>query len=105
MRMQTKRKGQIKDFYDLAFRSGRAVKLVNLVTLYRIVTFPLLVYLVLMDELELFKWLLGISFLTDAVDGQLARRFNANSVLGAKLDSIGDDLTVAAGAFGLAYTR
>ncbi len=98
-----KRKQQIRTLYDLAFKSGTAVKLVNLVTIYRIITFPLLVYFILSNEFDLFKWFLGISFLTDAVDGMLARKFNAYSILGAKLDSIGDDLTVAAGAFGLAY--
>jgi phosphatidylglycerophosphate synthase len=100
-----KKKKQIRDFYDLAFRSGLAVKLVNLVTLYRIITFPLLIVLVFTEQKEAFKWLLGVSFFTDAIDGQLARRFNAQSILGARLDSIGDDLTVAAGAFGLAYFR
>jgi CDP-diacylglycerol--glycerol-3-phosphate 3-phosphatidyltransferase len=49
--------------------------------------------------------LLLVSFLTDAVDGFLARKFKVASVLGAKLDSIGDDLTVLAAVVGLFYTR
>jgi phosphatidylglycerophosphate synthase len=98
-------KKQIRDFYDLAFRSGKAAKIVNLVTIYRIVTFPLLLYLIFIKEFDVFKWLLGVSFLTDAIDGQLARKFKVSSVLGAKLDSIGDDLTVAAGALGMAYSE
>ncbi len=101
----TRQKKQIRDFYDLAFRSGRSAKLINLVTIYRIITFPLLIYLVLTEQYDIFKWLLGVSFFTDAIDGHLARRFKVNSILGAKLDSIGDDLTVAAGIFGLAYGR
>jgi CDP-diacylglycerol--glycerol-3-phosphate 3-phosphatidyltransferase len=49
--------------------------------------------------------MLIISFLTDAVDGMLARKYKANSVLGAKLDSIGDDLTILAGVTGLAVAK
>ena len=82
-----------------------ALRVINLITLYRIITFPLLIYLVLTNHLSLFKWLLAVSFFTDAIDGYLARGFNVSSVLGAKLDSIGDDLTVLAGIVGLAHTR
>jgi len=102
--MQHKKK-VIKDFYTLAFYSGTAAKMINLVTLYRIFTFPVLLYLLYVNNFELFKWMLGLSFLTDAIDGQLARTFKVNSIFGARLDSIGDDLTVLAGAIGLVYTK
>ena len=85
----------------LLFESGTAVRVINLITLYRIVTFPLLILLVVIGELEVFKWLLLASFITDAIDGFLARAFNATSILGAKLDSIGDDLTVLAAIIAL----
>jgi len=49
--------------------------------------------------------MLAISFFTDAIDGILARKYKANSVLGAKLDSIGDDLTILAGVIGLAVAK
>jgi phosphatidylglycerophosphate synthase len=42
-----------------------------------------------------------ICFLTDMADGYLARKFKATSVLGSRLDSIGDDLTILAGVVGL----
>jgi CDP-diacylglycerol--glycerol-3-phosphate 3-phosphatidyltransferase len=45
--------------------------------------------------------MLAVSFFTDAIDGFLARRYKVVSVMGAKLDSIGDDLTVLAGTIGL----
>jgi CDP-diacylglycerol--glycerol-3-phosphate 3-phosphatidyltransferase len=51
--------------------------------------------------MEIFKWLLGISFFTDLIDGFLARKFRVTSTLGSKLDSIGDDLTVLTGVIGL----
>jgi phosphatidylglycerophosphate synthase len=94
---------QIRTFYDLAFKAGIAVKLVNLVTIYRILAFPLLILLIFREEFEWFKWLLALSFFTDAIDGFLARKFKAGSILGSRLDSVGDDLTVAAGAIGMIY--
>jgi phosphatidylglycerophosphate synthase len=86
---------------SLLLESGKAVRVINLITLYRIVTFPLLILFVIIGELDVFKWLLLASFVTDAIDGFLARAFNATSILGAKLDSIGDDLTVLAAVIAL----
>lgn len=67
---------------------------VNILTLYRLVAVPLLLVLVFNHRFDLFKWLLVASFMTDAADGYLARKFNAISKLGATLDSIADDLTI-----------
>jgi len=78
-----------------------AFYLINCITLYRIVTAPLLVVLLFKGEQELFKWLLGVSFFTDLIDGVLARTFKVTSILGARLDSIGDDLTVLVAILGL----
>jgi phosphatidylglycerophosphate synthase len=87
-------KKNLRSIYGLLFQSSRAVRIVNLITLYRIVTAPLLLVLGLTGHINLFKWLLLASFTTDAIDGYIARKYKATSVLGAKLDSIGDDLTV-----------
>ena len=51
--------------------------------------------------MDWFRWLLALSFFTDAIDGFLARKFKVTSIAGAKLDSIGDDLTVIAGTIGM----
>jgi phosphatidylglycerophosphate synthase len=45
--------------------------------------------------MEIFKWLLAVSFFTDAIDGFLARKYKVTSVMGSRFDSIADDLTVA----------
>lgn len=79
----------------------RIYYIVNGITLYRLLSAPLLIYFVIEKQMVLFTWLLGVSFLTDAADGFLARRFNASSVLGARIDSIADDLTLAAGIIGV----
>jgi len=74
---------------------------INGITLYRTVTAPLLLLLLFSGHYDLFKWLLGVSFFTDLIDGYLARKFNVTSIMGTKLDSIGDDLTVAVAVIGL----
>jgi phosphatidylglycerophosphate synthase len=67
---------------------------INGITLYRIIAAPFLLILLFTKQYEIFKWLLGVSFFTDLIDGFLARRYKVTSILGTKLDSIGDDLTV-----------
>src|SRR5258708_12550322 len=49
-----------------------------------------------------FVVLLAAGLLTDALDGFLARRLDANSELGRKLDSIADYLTLITGVAGIA---
>lgn len=89
---------------DLRFASF-PVKWINAITLYRTMAFPVLMFLIFTNRFDIFKWMLIVSFLTDAVDGFLARKFKANSVLGARLDSIGDDLTILAGIIGFAVAK
>lgn len=79
----------------------KAWYVINGITLYRVVAAPFLLLLVLTGWDELFKWLLLLSFFTDFIDGFLARRYKVTSVLGTKLDSIGDDLTVLVAMVGL----
>ena len=79
----------------------RSFYIVNGVTLWRVLAAPLVIFLAIRHDEGLFRWLLAISFLTDAIDGILARRYHVSSKLGAKLDSIGDDLTILAGFIGM----
>lgn len=76
-------------------------KVINGITIYRIIAAPLLAYLAFSKNLDVFKWLLCISFFTDLIDGYLARHFKVTSIIGSKLDSIGDDLTIVAALIGL----
>lgn len=81
--------------------SKRIGFLVNAITLYRILAAPILLILILTKQLDVFKWMLPISFFTDLIDGYLARKFKVVSILGSRLDSIGDDLTVLVAVIGL----
>jgi CDP-diacylglycerol--glycerol-3-phosphate 3-phosphatidyltransferase len=65
------------------------------------VTIPVLGWLLYTRQDVLFNWGVAISFFTDLIDGFLARRFKVTSIAGTKLDSIGDDLTVAMALTGL----
>jgi phosphatidylglycerophosphate synthase len=85
--------------------SKTAFFIINGITLYRVVAAPVLLVLIFTKQLDIFKWLLAVSFFTDLIDGFLARKFNVTSVIGSRLDSIGDDLTVAAGIVGLFVFR
>lgn len=97
--------GFFKSIYYLLFKARRPVRLVNFITFFRVVAFPAFIILLVWQRLDVFKWLLLICFLTDAVDGFLSRKLKANSILGARLDSIGDDLTVLAGLLGMFVFR
>lgn len=75
--------------------------IVNGITLYRLIAAPFLILLIINGNVALFKWLLPFSFFTDMVDGYLARKYQTISKFGAIIDSIADDLTVAAGVIGV----
>jgi len=79
--------------------------IVNGITLYRLLAAPFLVYLIINHRLDLFKWMLALSFFTDAIDGFLARKYKVTSIAGARLDSIGDDLTVLVAMIGIILTK
>lgn len=70
---------------------------------YRVLAVPLLVLLIFLDERLIFTWFLLISYLTDAIDGYLARKLKITSARGSQLDSFGDQLTLIMGLVGLFY--
>ncbi|MFZ6012553.1 MAG: CDP-alcohol phosphatidyltransferase family protein [Bacteroidota bacterium] len=74
---------------------------INGITMYRLVSAPFLLLLAFTGEVIVFKWLIVLSFFTDAIDGPLARKFNVTSVFGSRLDSVADDATVLVSALGL----
>lgn len=79
----------------------RNYNLADWFSFYRIAAAPLLVVTLLLDNREVFSWLLLISYSTDAIDGFLARRFNMTSPRGSQLDSFGDQITLVIGVLGL----
>jgi len=84
---------------------SRVYYIVNGITLYRLISAPVMVVLILSGQTGFFKWMLALSFLTDAIDGTLARRYRVSSFFGSRLDSLADDLTIVAGLMGMAILR
>ena len=62
----------------------------NILSLYRIFVFPVIVFSLIAQNSALFAWLICISLITDILDGWIARTFNMQTEIGAKLDSIAD---------------
>lgn len=69
--------------------------------IYRVLASPLLFSLALRKRRKSFKWLVSFSLLTDLLDGFIARNFKLERKQGAKLDSIGDMLTLIAAVAGI----
>lgn len=83
----------------------RSYYIINGITIYRLAASLLLLYLVLLKREDIFKWILGLSFFTDAIDGFLARKYKVVSVAGARIDSIADDLTVLMAIIGVVVLK
>lgn len=62
----------------------------NILSLYRIIVFPVIIFSLIVKNEPLFAWLICISLTTDILDGWIARTFNMQTEIGAKLDSIAD---------------
>jgi len=78
----------------------KAYYFVNGLTWYRLLAAPVLGYLIFTGNIDLFKWLLPISFFTDMLDGYLARKLKVSTALGAMLDSIADDINIVVAIIG-----
>jgi CDP-diacylglycerol--glycerol-3-phosphate 3-phosphatidyltransferase len=75
------------------------------ITAYRIITAPIVFLLIFFSNQLIFSIFLTISFLSDAIDGFVARRLKIVSSRGAYLDSIGDVITVVVAIIGVFWFR
>lgn len=65
----------------------KIVTVPNLLSFYRLLAFPLILWLIISGKERLFAIFLIINLVTDFLDGFIARVFNQETDLGAKLDS------------------
>ena len=79
----------------------RSLNIADWFSVYRIMAAPVLLVVAFIDEREVFSWLLLISYLTDGIDGFLARRLKLSSARGSQLDSYGDQLTFGVALVGI----
>jgi len=62
----------------------------NLITLARLLAVPVMVWLIVSGEWTAAFWLFVAAGVSDGIDGYIAKRFDAESVLGSYLDPIAD---------------
>lgn len=62
----------------------------NILSLYRLFSFPFILIFVLIGEKNLFVFFICLNLISDLADGWIARRFNQVTEIGAALDSLAD---------------
>lgn len=65
----------------------------NLITSYRLLMIPLILYFAFSGQEKLFAIFIVINLVTDWLDGHIARWFKMETELGAKLDAFADNFT------------
>ena len=77
------------------------VTIPNAISLYRLCAAPFATYAAIDGNRSLFSVLIIISLLSDVADGLIARAFHQQTDVGARLDSVADDVTFGAGVLGV----
>ena len=72
------------------FEIHKNLNVPNVLSFYRLISFPVVLFFALSKYEEVFAILLIINLITDALDGIIARAFNLRTEYGAKLDSFAD---------------
>jgi CDP-diacylglycerol--glycerol-3-phosphate 3-phosphatidyltransferase len=73
----------------------------NLISLYRLLIFPVILYLALTGNEQWYVILLFVSLISDVLDGNIARIFKLQTNFGAALDNLADICTYAMALLGL----
>lgn len=68
--------------------------------LWRVITFPVILLFIFLDERTITAWVYLLFFSTDAIDGIFAKFFNMESERRARLDTLGDILYLLTGVVG-----
>ncbi len=79
------------------------MSLPNIITIARMLAVPLIVWLIITDQMTLAFLIFVLAGLSDAVDGFIAKRFNSATTLGAYLDPLADKLLLVSIYISLGY--
>jgi len=79
----------------------KLINIPNILSGYRLLSFPFVLYLALSHQEKLFAIFLIFNLFTDILDGFIARRFNLQTEFGARLDSLADDGTYILAILGI----
>ena len=85
----------------LMYKGENVLNLPNLISFYRLIVFPLIMYFALTGNEYWFVVLICISLVSDVLDGNIARIFNLQTDFGAALDNLADICTYAMALLGL----
>jgi CDP-diacylglycerol--glycerol-3-phosphate 3-phosphatidyltransferase len=77
----------------------------NIISSYRLLVDPLILYFIIADKEKLFAIFLIINLLSDALDGFLARKLKQETEIGAKLDAFADNFTYVLAFIGIFVFR
>lgn len=77
-------------------RRDTVISLPNMVTFARLLSVPLTIWLMLDGNMTLAFWVFIAAGVSDAIDGFLAKRFDARTELGAYLDPLADKTLLVA---------
>jgi CDP-diacylglycerol--glycerol-3-phosphate 3-phosphatidyltransferase len=82
-------------------RPGIVANIPNALSVFRLLSAPVLLALAIGAQGRAFRWLLVFSLLSDILDGLIARALRITSKIGALLDSTADILVSAISVFGV----
>jgi cardiolipin synthase (CMP-forming) len=85
----------------LIIKGESVLNVPNLISLYRLLIFPVILFLALNGRENWFVVLLCISLVSDVLDGNIARYFKLQTNFGAALDNLADIFTYAMAILGL----
>ncbi|MFO7999986.1 MAG: CDP-alcohol phosphatidyltransferase family protein [Marinilabilia sp.] len=85
----------------ITVKGEKVLNVPNLLSLYRLLVFPVILFMALTGREEWFVILLCISLVSDVLDGSIARYFKLQTNFGAALDNLADIFTYAMALLGL----
>ncbi|MCT4589453.1 MAG: CDP-alcohol phosphatidyltransferase family protein [Carboxylicivirga sp.] len=86
---------------QLIIKGENVINLPNFISLYRLLAFPVILYMALTGNEQWFVILLCASLISDVLDGNLARYLKLQTNFGAALDNLADICTYAMALLGL----
>ena len=86
---------------QILIKGENIINVPNFISLYRLLIFPVILYLAVAEQEKWYVILLCISLISDIIDGNLARYCKLQTNFGAALDNIADMCTYAMAFLGL----
>lgn len=85
----------------LLWKGENILNVPNIISLYRLLVFPLILYFALNGQEKLYTIFLCISLVSDIIDGNMARYFKLQTKFGAALDNLADVCTYSMAFLGI----